>query len=314
MKRLLLALMLAALMPLAANIAVAQVSERAYAPENIGQLPVSDQVRVIEKEYREQSRGRDIPDDQLDFYLDQIKYSRWTFSKIKNDIAVSLRGNGNSGGNGGGWRPPPGGNWKPTSIICSSTDRKYRECRTPFRGRARLSQNISDTRCVEGRNWGSRNGLVWVDDGCRGRFIDSGNDWGNNNGQSFRCESLDNRLRECRKPNSGHVQLVRNLSNVQCVEGRNWGQKSNSVWVSGGCRGEFRMRDGNWGGNGSNNGYSVTCVSDGRLRTCAWDNRRGTPRLIERLSNNRCDQGRDWGYDSRGLWVDNGCRARFGSR
>ena len=311
MKRLLLALMVAALTPLSANIAVAQVSERAYAPENIGQLPVSDQVRVIEKEYREQSRGRDIPDDQLDFYLDQIKHSRWTFSKIKNDIATSLRGQG--GGNNG-WRPPTGGNWQATSIICSSTDRRYRECRTPFRGRARLTQNISDTRCVEGRNWGARNGLVWVDDGCRARFSDSGNGWGDNNGQTFRCESQDNRLRECRKPSSGHVLLVRNLSNQQCIEGRNWGQKSNTVWVSSGCRGEFRMRDGNWGGNGSNNGYTVTCVSDGRLRTCAWDSRRGTPRLIERLSNNRCDQGRDWGYDSRGLWVNNGCRARFGSR
>ena len=81
------------------------VDTRAYAPENIGSLPVSDQIRVIEKEYREQSRGRQIPDDQLDFYLDQIKYSRWTFSRIKNDIAVSLRGNGN-----GNWNPPPGGN------------------------------------------------------------------------------------------------------------------------------------------------------------------------------------------------------------
>jgi Protein of unknown function (DUF3011) len=310
MKHLVIALLIAVLSPLATGNAQAQVSERAYAPENIGSLSVSDQIRVIEKEYREQSRGREIPDDQLDFYLDQIKHARWTFSKIKNDIAVSLRGNGS----GGNWRPPSGGNWNATSIICSSTDRRYRECRTPFRGRARLTQNISDTRCVEGRNWGARNGLVWVDDGCRARFSDSGNGWGNNNGQNFRCESDNNRYRECRKPNSGYVQLVRNLSNQQYIEGRNWGQKSNTVWVSSGCRGEFRTRDGNWGGNGSNNGYTVTCVSDGRLRTCAWDNRRGTPRLIERLSNNRCDQGRDWGYDSRGLWVDNGCRARFGSR
>ena len=30
------------------------VDTRAYAPENIGSLPVSDQIRVIEKEYREQ--------------------------------------------------------------------------------------------------------------------------------------------------------------------------------------------------------------------------------------------------------------------
>jgi hypothetical protein len=292
------------------------VTERAYAPDNIGSLPVSDQIRVIEREYREQSRGRELPDDQLDFYLDQIKYSRWTFSRIKTDIAQSLRGT-SSGGN---WRPPSGGNWNPTSIICSSTDRRYRECRAPFQGRARLTQNISDTRCIEGRNWGSRRGLVWVNEGCRGRFSDSGSGWGGgnddfgNNGQIFRCESQDNRYRECRKPRNGDAQLLRTLSNNRCVEGRSWGQKPNSIWVSDGCRGEFRIREGNWGGNGSNNGYTVTCVSDGRLRTCAWDARRGSPRLIERLSYNRCDQGRDWGYDRSGLWVDNGCRARFGTR
>lgn len=306
MNRLLLALMVAALMPLTANVAEAQYSQRAYAPENIGQLPVSDQVRVIEKEYREQSRGRNIPDDQLDFYLDQVRYSRWTFSRIQDDIAISLRGTGNNNG----WRPPSGNNWNATGIICSSIDRGYRECRTPFQGRARLSQNISDTRCIEGRTWGARNGLVWVDQGCRARFVDSGQGWQNAN--TFRCESEDNRYRECRKPGNGVVELVRQLSNHSCVEGRNWGQKTNAIWVSGGCRAEFQVRDGNWG---SNNGYRVTCASEnGRLRTCAWDSRRGTPRLLERISDARCEKGRDWGYDRRGLWVDNGCRARFGTR
>lgn len=307
MIRLVIALFLASLSLTASAQSRPPVSERAYAPENIGSLPVSDQIRVIEKEYREQSRGRQIPDDQLDFYLDQIKFSRWTFSKIKNDIAVSLRGNGN-------WSPPPGGNWRPGNVICSSKDRRYNQCRTPFRGRARLVENISDTRCVEGRNWGSRQGLVWVDDGCRGRFVDSGSGWGGNNGRTFRCESQDNRLRECRKPGSGYAELVRNLSNQRCVEGRNWGQKSNTVWVSGGCRGEFRLRDGSWGGNGPNNGYTVTCSSyNGALRTCAWDRNRGEPRLIERLAG-RCSERLDWGYDGRGLWVKNSCSARFGAR
>ncbi len=287
-------------------------STRAYAPENIGSLPVSDQIRVIEREYRDQSGGRDLPDDQLDFYLDQIKYSRWTFSRVKSDIASSLRGSG------GNWNPPSGG-WKPTSIICSSNDGRYRECRTPFRGRARLQENISNTRCIEGRNWGSRQGLVWVDDGCRGRFIDSGNGWGNGQwgNQTFRCESDGSRYRECRKPYRGTAHLVRQLSDARCTRDSTWGQNPQSVWVSRGCRAEFSMRDGDWGDNqGGNWGYSVTCASNnGRYTTCAWERNRGRPRLIERLSNARCEEGRDWGYDyNRGLWVDNGCRARFGLR
>lgn len=311
MIRLVIALFLAGLCLAVPAHSQPQMQDRAYAPENIGSLPVSDQIRVIEKEFYEQSRGRQIPDDQLDFYLDQIKHSRWMFSQIKNDIAVSVRGN-----HGGNWNRPPGHQWVPSGVICSSKDRRYNECRTPFRGRARLIENISDTRCVEGRNWGSRQGVVWVNDGCRARFMDSGNGWGNNtgNGQSFRCESDGNRYRECRKPQAGgQIELIRQLSAHRCTEGYSWGEKRDSVWVSNGCRGEFQFRRGGLGNNW-NNGYTVTCSGyNGSLRTCAWDRNRGQPRLLERL-NGRCADGIDWGYDGRVLWVKNGCSARFGTR
>ena len=41
---------------------------------------IEDQRRVIGLEYSEQSDGRTIPDDQMRFYLDQVRFSRWTFS------------------------------------------------------------------------------------------------------------------------------------------------------------------------------------------------------------------------------------------
>jgi Protein of unknown function (DUF3011) len=39
-------------------------------------------------------------------------------------------------------------------------------------------------------------------------------------------------------------------------------------------------------------------------------------RLSRQLSGSSCDYGRSWGYDKRGIWVDNGCAASFeyGSR
>lgn len=312
MKRFLLSFSLIFLTCTFPVVSNAQYSERAYAPENIGSISVRDQIRVIEKEYRDQSRGRQIPDDQLEFYLDQIKYSRWTYSRVKADIATSLRGN-----TGNGWIPSPGNNWNQQSVICSSKDNRYRECRTPFRNRARLIENISDTRCIEGQNWGSRQGLVWVDRGCRGRFMDSGNSWGGGgNVQNFRCESLNGSFNQCRKPSSSPAFLVRNLSNARCTENLNWGQSVNAVWVNGGCRGEFAVRSNGSNGTGNSWAYSVTCASNnGRYTTCAWDRNRGRPVLIQRLSSARCDEGRDWGYDfNRGLWVSNGCRARFGPR
>ncbi len=178
MIRLSIALFLAFAGFVAPSTGFTQSYERTYAPDNIGQLPVNDQILVIEKEYREQSRGRQIADDQLDFYLDQIRFSRWTFSRIQSDIATSLRGNS-------AWNHPGNGSWNPQNVICSSSDRRYRECRTPFRGRARLVENISNTRCIEGQNWGARQNLVWVDNGCRGRFADSGNSWGNTTNNNF---------------------------------------------------------------------------------------------------------------------------------
>jgi hypothetical protein len=206
-------------------------NSRAYVPENLAQLRINDQIRVIENEYRDQSRGRQIPDDQLDFYLDQIRLSRWTFSYIRSDIATSLRGSN------GLWRKPSNSNWNATSVICSSNDQRYNQCNTPFRGRARLVENISNARCYEGRNWGSQPGIVWVNQGCRARFIDSGHNW-----SPIRCESHGSRYQQCRKPFNAEVIISRQLSKQSCIYGRTWGQDNNLIWVDNGCRAEFQIR------------------------------------------------------------------------
>jgi hypothetical protein len=60
-------------------------------------------------------------------------------------------------------------------------------------------------------------------------------------------------------------------------------------------------------------GTLVSCNSDGyRERFCRVDTRGGV-RLVQQVSNSRgpCIEGRTWGYDRRGIWVSNGCRARF---
>lgn len=235
---------LTAVLACAAPALQAQVNTRAYAPENLRTLSVNDQQRVIAQEYAEQSNGRRIPDDQMRFYLDQVNRSNWGFSRIKQDIATSLRGNG--GWNGGGGSPWPGTSPGHTSVVrCESNDNRQRSCPTGWSS-ARLSRQLSNTRCIEGRNWGSRNG---------------------------------------------------------------------SVWVSGGCRAEFVQGRGGWGGGGGGGNYTVTCSSTGnRTQTCAWDGRQGRPVLIEQLSGSPCVQGRTWVYRGGSIAVSNGCRARFGVR
>ena len=280
--------------------AMAQYQTRAYAPEDLRTLSYNDQVRVVRQEYREQSGGREIADDQLRFYLDQVNRSNWRFSDIRRDISQSLAGSGNYPGQGG-------------VVRCESTNNHTRSCPTPWRGPSRVNRQLSDTRCDEGRNWNSQNGQVTVWGGCRAEFIQG---WGGNQGGTIRCESNDKRTVNCPTPWRGRSQLVRQLSGTRCQEGQNWNTTRGQVTVWSGCRGEFASAGGWDGGgwNGGNNGYTVTCSSEnGRYTTCNWPPGQGRPRLIQQLSSQACIEGRTWGVAAGNrIWVNGGCRGRFG--
>ncbi len=58
-------------------------------------------------------------------------------------------------------------------------------------------------------------------------------------------------------------------------------------------------------------GSVVRCESrDNRTERCAVGGG-GDIRLVRQLSSNACVRGRNWGADSRGIWVSGGCRAEF---
>lgn len=280
---------------------------KAYAPEDLAVLAVPDQIRVIEKEYADQSRGSRIPDDQLEFYLDQVR-SGWRFSQIKQDIAQSL-------GGGGGWQPGPGHGQHVPSVRCESHDSRYVECATQFRGAAMVVRQLSSIRCTEGVNFGSRPGRIWVRNGCRAEFVEDDRYSApppGVGGREIICESHKSRYQECRTDFRGRTVLTHQTSRAACIEGRTWGSRRGLVWVNGGCRGRFAEARG-VGRAGAQ--YSVTCVSnDNRYKTCAWNANAGQPYLLEQSSRTACVEGRTWGYDRReGLWVDRGCSGRFGS-
>jgi len=211
---------------------------------------------VISQEYAEQANGRRIPDDQLRFYLAQVN-SGWSFSRIKQDIATSLRGNGggwNGGGNGGGNWNGGGNNGNSGTIRCESQNNRERACPTRWRN-ATLVRQISGTPCVEGQTWGQARGGVWVTQGCRAEFIaeggrgghwngGGGGGWGNNGGgrgQILTCDSNDHRRQRCVANVRRDARLVRQTSRTACIEGRTWGWDRTGVWVDGGCRGEFQV-------------------------------------------------------------------------
>lgn len=59
--------------------------------------------------------------------------------------------------------------------------------------------------------------------------------------QTLRCESQDGRYRSCPADTSGGVYLSRQLSQQGCWQGDTWGYDRNRVWVTHGCRAEFRL-------------------------------------------------------------------------
>ena len=189
-------------------------------------------------------------------------------------------------------------------VKCESKDTRRETCEVKWPGQTELLRQISDTRCVQGRTWGASPGKVWVSGGCRAEFGPQFS------GKSLKCESSDGKHETCGKDLYGNVDLIRQLSDAPCTQGVSWGQNNGSIWVDKGCRGEFRIGE-------SSGRVSVTCASEnGRRSTCPWNARNGVPSLLENLSKSPCVAGRSWGYDKRAgqLWVDEGCRARFGVR
>lgn len=283
--------------------AILAVTTLVQAPQAQAQSSTRDQIRVIEQEYARTHAGRPIPDSQLEYYLDRMD-AGWSMDRIRADMAASTT-----------WRPAQG--WMARQVICSSMSGRYAECRVPFRGEARLIDQISSSPCVEGRTWGNKPGAVWVNNGCRARF---GIVRDRPATRSVDCKSYRSRYRECATGIRGQMYLSRMLpGSAACTEGRSWGQRPGSVWVRRNCRATFSSegrpgpRD-DIGGWTRNPRYAVTCVSTGGGRqACSWDDRYGRPRLIQQISNSACVENRDWGYSvGGGIWVSSGCRATFG--
>ena len=61
--------------------------------------------------------------------------------------------------------------------------------------------------------------------------------------ETIRCESDRGHRRECSFDGWGRVELSRQLSRTDCIEGRTWGVAGrHAVWVSDGCRADFHIR------------------------------------------------------------------------
>jgi hypothetical protein len=164
------------------------------------------------------------------------------------------------------------------------------------------------------------------DDSYDGRYDDRYDDR-YRGAAEIRCSSKDGRTRYCNVDTRGGVRLVRQESRSPCIQGRTWGVVREGVWVANGCRARFQVGGGQgrgYGGQGyGGQGYAygngagygaqvVRCESrDGRQSFCRVPGGLREAQIVRRLSDTRCQQGYNWGFQRDGIWVDRGCRAEF---
>jgi DUF3011 family protein len=129
-------------------------------------------------------------------------------------------------------------------------------------------------------------------------------------GMRFRCEAERTQQVYCQVDTQQGITLVKQLSKVPCMQGRNWDFDRHGVWVSHRCRAEF-ITGRSIPEEQREQGMSVRCESRAnQLERCPAETSHGV-RLTRVLSTSECVENRDWGYDESGIWTARGCRAEF---
>ncbi len=205
-------------------------------------------------------------------------------------------------------------------VRCESNGSRH-YCSADTSAGVQLNRQISRSSCIQGSTWGYTARGIWVDRGCRADFQILAAS--NVQALAIRCESNDGGRHYCPADTGAGVQLRRQISGSPCVQGSTCGYDQQGVWVDQGCRADFTVLAANpypnngYPSNGypSNPGYgqgtTLRCESnDGNRHYCAADTRGGVT-LSRQISGSACIQGSTWGYDQRGVWVDQGCRADF---
>lgn len=170
--------------------------------------------------------------------------------------------------------------------------------------------------------------FVWAGSAQASRYEENYDD----HGIEIVCESKKGRTQYCSLDTRYGVILVEQHSRAACIEGESWGYDQRGVWVQAGCRASFitapqprnqgrgRGRDdGRSYGGGYDRGYDdrrnapvlILCESHGYEPFYCQMPTRGRVVLVNQLSRSACHFGSDWGFDRRGVWVANGCRAEF---
>lgn len=124
------------------------------------------------------------------------------------------------------------------------------------------------------------------------------------------CESRDGDRTWCWATDTSRgVQLVEQMSDSRCVQGRTWGYTRERIWVSNGCRGRFRIAAD--GARDSNDGWLRNRDRD--RDNGGWLGNRGSSRSLENAER-VCERAVQRRYDLNSRQVSVGESRRQGNR
>lgn len=196
-------------------------------------------------------------------------------------------------------------------VTCESTDGQQHFCRADTRNSVSLQTQLSRAPCRLGETWGYDDRGIWTANGCRARFQTGASARGgaNDYGSSGKQSNANNAA-------AAVAALAIVAAGAAAVHHHNEKDRRDS------SRDQYYRDDyynydyrpqqsyGYTRYGGSNE--TIRCDSeDGRQRYCPVDTRGSRVELTRQLSRSECRYGRNWGHDSRGIWVNGGCRAEF---
>lgn len=194
-------------------------------------------------------------------------------------------------------------------VRCESDDLRRVHCPMDTAAGVDMVRQLSENACIRESDWGVDGQGVWVARGCRAEFR-ARTATTMVSRRMIRCESSGGRTQSCAVSLRGApVRLLRQLSTLPCRRDESWGVSRNEVWASRGCKGEFEIGDRD--GSFPPGRRLLTCESKDRTKRRCGTTIDHDAVLHRQLSGMVCEEGRSWGWNADGIWVDKGCRAEF---
>jgi len=198
-------------------------------------------------------------------------------------------------------------------VRCESSSRETVRCGADTRGGVVLQRQLSRAGCWYDETWGFDARGIWVSNGCRADFA-LGRTTAASPGSSETPASGEGITGSDVALGAGAVLVLGAIAAaVLANQNDDNDNNSNDDRYTDRNRRRDDNRDRSYGGGNDPWGRDqvVRCESDGKKeRYCKVNTRRGVE-LYRQHSKARCRYGSSWGYDRKGIWVDEGCRADF---